>query len=154
MDKFDFENVDTKLYLALRKFAKDYKDLADSGDAGFWKAEEQPAYQQAMLAMREFEASLGPLPKWAIARNWDYSPVVGAQLLTRDGRQHGNAHIIHIDDAGNHGDVFYLLTDAGNPMQRSEVELLASFYIGDFISPVDYVLDSFDRNNHYPEFRQ
>lgn len=143
MEKFDFQNMDIKLFMALKELHASAMHMVP-----------HQVSEKAESALAEFETSLGPLPEWAIARNWDYSLVVGAQLLTRDGRQHGNAHIIHIDDAGNHGDVFYLLTDAGNPLQRSEPELLASFYIGDFISKVDYVLDSFDRNNHYPEFRQ
>lgn len=40
-----------KLYEALKAMTEDFKRLSDSGDAGFWNAEDQPEYQQAMQSL-------------------------------------------------------------------------------------------------------
>lgn len=44
------------LYEALKVLADDYKALADSGDAGNWRAEDQPKYQQALSALAKAKA--------------------------------------------------------------------------------------------------
>lgn len=152
--KFDFQNIDTKLYLALRKLSQEYKTIADSGDGGNWYAEEQASYQAAQLAMEEFELSHGPIPDWAVARNWDYSLVPGAQLCTRDGRRMGNAHIVKTDiiAAGPVAvPVFVCLTDAGSKFTHTEPELLGAFTIGDWISDPQRVIKDFDRNGEFVE---
>ena len=41
-----------KVAEALRGLMAAYKEIADSGDAGFWKAEETPEYQSAEAALR------------------------------------------------------------------------------------------------------
>lgn len=38
--------------VALKNLMRAYKDIADSGDAGFWKAEETPEYQDALRALK------------------------------------------------------------------------------------------------------
>lgn len=45
------------LLASLKEMAADMKALADSGDAGFWDAEEQPIYQRAMAAIAKAEGS-------------------------------------------------------------------------------------------------
>ena len=74
--KFDFQNIDLKLYLALRNICKDYLSLCE--DAGGVMDSPPKEYVDAQLALAEFELSHGPLPNWAIARNWDYSLVAAA----------------------------------------------------------------------------
>ena len=69
--KFDFQNIDLKLYLTLRNICKDYLSLCE--DAGGVMDSPPKEYVDAQLALAEFELSHGPLPNWAIARNWDYS---------------------------------------------------------------------------------
>lgn len=150
--KFDFQNSDTKLYIALRNLTKDWVAIAE--DAGNRNASEDPDYHAAMLAMEEFELSHGPIPDWAQARNWAYELVPGAQLCTRDGRRTGNAHIIKTDivAAGPVAvPVFACLTDAGSKFVFNETELLDAFTIGDWISDVSRVLKDFDRNGEFVE---
>lgn len=40
------------MYEALKALFDDYKQLADSGDAGFWRLEDNAAGQQALAALR------------------------------------------------------------------------------------------------------
>jgi hypothetical protein len=150
-EKFDFQNIDTKLYLALRAITQDYEAGWLSGDWGSIDNATQTRIYSAQLAMQEFELAAGPLPDWAIARNWAYELVPGAQLLAKDGRQHGNGHIIKTYNQfiGSDVNVFEILTDAGSKVTFSEVELNNSFYIGDWISSVDRILNDFDRNGEF-----
>lgn len=160
-EKFDFQNMDVKLYLALRAvlpYAEaEYESLdvtahRDNDDGCVVEAEKAATcINAARLAICEFEVHAGPLPDWAIARNWDYSLVPGAQLLTKDGRQHGNGHIIKTYNQfiGSDVNVFEILTDAGSKITFTEVELNNSFYIGDWISSVDRILNDFDRNGEF-----
>lgn len=152
--KFDFQNIDTKLYIALRNLTKDWVAIAE--DAGNRNASDDPDYHAAMLAMEEFELSHGPIPDWAVARNWDYSLVPGAQLCTRDGRRMGNAHIIS-RESKDYGvptgsiEVFHCLTDAGAKFTFTEPELLSAFHVGDWISDPQRVIKDFDRNGEFKE---
>lgn len=147
-EKFDYQNMDVKLYLALKVLAKDVEDAIA---CGAYNHINDSSFHGANRAMYEFEQSFGPLPDWAIARNWDYSLVPGAQLLTKDGRQHGNGHIIKMYNQfiGSDVNVFEILTDAGSKITFIEVELNNSFYIGDWISSVDRILNDFDRNGEF-----
>ena len=45
------------MYEALRFLFDDYKQLADSGDAGFWRLEETEAGKKALAALSQAEAS-------------------------------------------------------------------------------------------------
>lgn len=111
--KFDFQNIDLKLYLALRNICKDYLSLCE--DAGGVMDSPPKEYVDAQLALAEFEQSFGPLPDWAIARNWDYSLVVGAQLCTRDGRRTGNAFIVRVGEDLEHKTPLYeVMSDMGS----------------------------------------
>lgn len=42
---------------ALRVLFKDYKELADSGDAGFWELEDKEAAQPALRILQQREAA-------------------------------------------------------------------------------------------------
>lgn len=158
---FDFENMDIKLLLALKAILpyaqneiaglyaasrqdEEYESLAEKGNS---------IIDQALLAIEEFELSCGPLPIWAIARNWGYSLVPGANLPTRDGRNCGNAHILSIEASSlpNGQKVFNLLSDAGNHMRFTESEIHSQFYIGDWISDVNSVIERFSRNDQIPD---
>lgn len=150
--KFDFENIDVKLYLALRALLPFAKTMADK--MGY--DTEQKEFIQSALAITEFEQSHGPLPDWAVGRNWDYSLVPGAQLCTKDGRRTGNAHIItkgvmHSGNGVYINNVYNCLTDVGSKFTFTEVELLAAFTIGDWISDPKRVLKDFDRHGHYAD---
>lgn len=146
--KFDFENIDVKLYLALKGLMQPWVEdpniaLTQEGEA-------------ALLAMEEFELSHGPMPDWAVGRNWDYSLVPGAQLCTKDGRRTGNAHIItkgvmHSGNGVYINNVYNCLTDVGSKFTFTEVELLEAFTIGDWISDPKRVLKDFDRHGHYAD---
>lgn len=142
-DKFDYQNMDVKLYLALRAV------LANREDPILIEA----AVVDAERAMYEFTNSFGPIPDWAVDRNWDYSLVPGAQLCTKDGRRTGNAHIIKATALmyGLVGEslVYECLTDAGSKFTFTEVELLGAFTIGDWISNPVRVLKDFDREGHF-----
>lgn len=146
--KFDFQNIDIKLYLAMKKFLDRYIGAVESGDWGSWNPEEEPEVIACRLAMQEFELSHGPLPEWACDRNWDYSLVPGAQLCTKDGRRTGNAHIIKHGAGIAAGPVFVptfeLITDAGSKFIMTEREIETAFYVGDWISDPVEVLKKFD----------
>jgi hypothetical protein len=51
-----------------------WKQLADSGDAGFWEAEEQPFYElsvKAITALRQaLETEQKPFEYWSVAGGW------------------------------------------------------------------------------------
>lgn len=148
--KFDFENIDVKLYLALRALLPFAKTMADKMGYDI----EQKEFFKAELALEEFELSHGPLPDWAVGRNWDYSLVPGAQLCTKDGRRTGNAHVVRTretpDDA-HYTHLYDCLTDAGSKFTMSEPEILEAFTIGDWISDPKRVLKDFDRHGHYAD---
>ena len=133
--KFDFQNIDLKLYLALRAISKDYLSLCE--DAGGVTDSPPKEYVDAQLALTEFELSHGPLPDWAIARNWDYSLIPGTQLCTKDGRRSGNALIVRVgEDLEHKRSLYEIMTDMGNTMTFNEVEILGEFTIGDWIMDV------------------
>ena len=149
-EKFDFQNMDVKLYLALKKLTQEYQALdADVSGTLNWEA-----VRVAELTMTEFEQSLGPIPDWAVSRNWAYALVEGAQLLTKDGRRTGNAHIItkgvmHSGNGEYIDNVYNCLTDAGSKFTFTEVELLEAFSVGDWISDPARILKDFDRNGEF-----
>ena len=136
-ETFDFQNMDVKLYLAL----KAVMTPCDTQAAAVLNE------KQAQRAMYEFEQSFGPVPDWAVARNFGYELVPGAKLCTRDGRRTGNAHIINSYTADQ---VYYnCLTDAGNKFTLTTEELETAFTIGDWISDLACVLRDFDRNGEF-----
>lgn len=156
-EKFDFQNMDVKLYLALRDLVKQGEQSNEDEIYTHYPTEMLEAGNRAMY---EFTQSFGPIPDWAVARNFSYGLVPGAQLCTRDGRRTGNAHIVHItfqsvpamaDRKNPYGDVqvFNCLTDAGSKFAFTEVELLEAFTIGDWISDPARVIKDFDRNGEF-----
>jgi hypothetical protein len=142
--KFDFQNMDIKLYLALKR-------LLAAEPRGVEKA----LTDAANLAIQEFELSHGPLPDWAVGRNWGYELIPGAQLCTKDGRRTGNAHIIRHGEGIAAGPVhvptFECLTDAGHKILHTEKEIESEFYIGDWISDPKEVVKKFDRQGHFKD---
>lgn len=73
-----------------------------------------------------------PLPEWAVGLNSDLQLVAGAQLLTKNGRRCGNAAISCVHEE-EHGTVYCVVTDAGNPMRLSKDEVNELFEIGDYL---------------------
>lgn len=51
MMKSSSKNKIEKLKAALTALMEDYKQLADCGDCGNWKAEDQEAYQEGVAAL-------------------------------------------------------------------------------------------------------
>lgn len=148
-EKFDFQNMDVKLYLALKALTAAYiTDTEDSSGSPQWEI-----VKAAERAMYEFTQSYGPIPDWAVDRNWAYELVPGAQLLTKDGRKTGNAHIVRIPNKPTPDceTYYHCLTDAGNQMRLSAEELEGMFHIGDWISDPARVIRDFDRNGEFAE---
>ena len=149
-EKFDFQNMDVKLYLAL----KAVMTPCDTQAAAVLNE------KQAQRTMYEFEQSFGPVPDWAVARNFGYELVAGAQLCTRDGRKTGNAHIVSIEQIGiphlapySEITVYNCLTDAGSKFMFTEQELETAFTVGDWISDPARIIKDFDRNGEFQEQR-
>lgn len=160
--KFDFQNMDIKLYTALKAVLPYAEaEMQSLYEAARRDSEPQTeadlandAVNAANLALTEFEVHLGPIPEWASSRNWDYSLVPGAQLCTKDGRRTGNAHIIDIEERDYPGQagfitVYRCLTDAGSVFCFTKEEIEGGFYVGDWISEVGEILHKFDRENHF-----
>lgn len=148
-EKFDYQNMDVKLYLALRNLVQNSKWVNEVENTIYC---DPLLIKAAERAMYEFTNSFGPIPDWAVDRNWDYSLVPGAQLCTKDGRRTGNAHIIRVDKQRVEGewvDSYNCLTDAGSQFHFTEVELLEAFNIGDWISDPARVIHDFDRNGEF-----
>lgn len=148
--KFDFEHIDVDLYLAL-------KELLTESTASLTTSQRQ-AYveEQAKRAMEQFELSRGPLPDWAIDWNFKHSLVTGAQLMTKDGRRMGNAHIVYTPNKSiPECETYYLcLTDAGSEFRLSAQEIHAAFWVGEFISDPKRIVADFDRYGHFKELLQ
>lgn len=150
-EKFDFQNMDVKLYLALKDLRVAAMHMVS--DDVMLKAER---------ALYEFQQSFGPIPDWAVDRNFGYELVAGAQLCTRDGRKTGNAHIVSIEkkdfphlahNQNPYGEitVYNCLTDAGSKFVFTEQELNTCFTIGDWISDPARIIKDFDRNGEFKE---
>lgn len=158
-EKFDFQNLDVKLYLALKKLLPHAEEEVASlnevnhrdNDLSAQVAAAEDAVETAKRSMYEFELSNGPIPDWAVARNWAYELAPGAQLLTKDGRRAGNAHIIRITDGRRATDktTYDCLTDAGSKFTFNEVEILHAYHVGDWLSAVSRILKDFDRNHEF-----
>lgn len=153
--KFDFEHVDVDLYIALRELTKDVSSGWESGDWGKPSAETVRMLTQANYALNQFELSRGPLPDWTIGWNYKRSLVPGAQLMTKDGRRMGNAHIVKTEFKGK-GEimdsiVYHCLTDAGSCFVLNGDELHSAFWVGEFISDPDRIIADFDRHGHFVE---
>lgn len=58
----DDESLIRQMLEALEKSNSEWKYLADSGDAGFWKAEDQKHYQQSEAAITPARARLEKAP--------------------------------------------------------------------------------------------
>lgn len=151
--KYDFENLDVSLYLALREIMGLSQILST--------VEKQAEIEkQARDALTAFELSRGPLPDWAADWNWNSALVAGAQLMTKDGRRMGNAHIVEavkVDFASEvtasnpYGENTYYkcLTDAGNVFTFNSKEIHEAFWIGKFLSTPGRIIRNFDREGHF-----
>lgn len=140
-------DTEKKLYLACKALLKPW---AEDAVANGIEAE-----QQALAAMAEYELLLGPLPEWAVAHNITDELVAGLQLFTRNGRRHGNAHIVsvHYEDYPVF-DIqalprYDVITDAGSRVNNlTNIEVLEGWEPGDFISNPAAVVKRF---GHVPE---
>lgn len=146
--KYDFENLDVTLYLALRAvMSPSFTPL---------NAEKQEEIEQeARNALTAFELSRGPLPEWASDWNWNHSLVGGAQLMTKDGRRMGNAHIVKKEFCGKgeiiNSIVYVCITDAGSTFTLTAEEIHNAFWVGEFLSTPERIIKDFDRNGHFSE---
>lgn len=144
--KYDFENLDVALYLALRAvMSPSFTPL---------NAEKQEEVEQeARNALTAFELSRGPLPEWAADWNWNRSLVKGAQLMTKDGRRMGNAHIVKTCTSDPQGEfvLYECITDAGSTFTLTAEEIHNAFWVGEFLSTPERIIKDFDRNGHFSE---
>ena len=84
MTKDKVRSTEEALNLALEALEtnnKAWKHLADSGDAGFWEAEEQPFYELSVKAITAIKEALMSVPDGA-QRSFDYKE--HAEGLQRD----------------------------------------------------------------------
>jgi hypothetical protein len=88
------------------------------------------------------------LPDWTVKISGDQLEL-GAYLATRDGRKHGNAHVIAIKGSILRlGELSYtLLTECGTRMNLTKAEILSAFYPTQRVSDLQVVLERF---NHAP----
>ena len=142
--KYDFENLDVSLYLALRALMSPRYSHVSAEKQG-------EIEQEARNALTAFELSRGPLPDWASDWNWNRSLVEGAQLMTKDGRRMGNAHIVSLTTPPTEADPVYYhcLTDAGSEFRLSAEEIHNAFWIGEFLSTPERIIKDFDREGHF-----
>lgn len=158
-EKLDFDNLDVRLYLCLKAAVLELEDFAKMGGV---RSVHMDQLKLARETLHTFEQSAGPIPDWAIARNFGYEIKEGTQLLTRDGRRMGNAYIVQhamatmpeLADRNNpYGEipVFHCLTDAGSKFTMMEKELLGQFHIGDWLCDPARIIRDFDRNGEFME---
>lgn len=157
----DFENLDVRLYLALKKIMNGYLELCE--DAGGRDIEKSHEYLSTMQVLKDFEDSHGPIPESATARNFGLELTLGAQLFTKNGSRSGNGWLVKIDTQGDmerstrenpYGayTVYTVLTDAGSSMTMTEQELESQFEVGDWICTLDHIASEFDRHGIMKEF--
>lgn len=138
-------DTEKKLYLA-------FKALLEPAYYQKGHSEQLAIEERAQKALAEYEMMLGPLPDWAVAHNITNELVAGLQLFTRNGRRHGNAHIVSVHYEGN--PVFDIqalprydvITDAGRRVNNlTDIEVLEGWEPGDFISDPAAVVKRFGR---------
>ena len=85
------------------------------------------------------------IPDWAIKKS-NGELEVGAQLCTKDGRHIGNAHIIDMAISKHSEHIIYtVLTDAGNRIHLSGVEINQLFYAPMWVADYTDVIVKFGR---------
>lgn len=128
------------LFLAARWLARRWAEETDRLH--------EVAYAALKVELADFELNLaaetGPIPHWVTGLNEHQAVVVGAQLLTKDGRRIGNAHIVSGYTEGQ-DDFFEILTDAGNEARFDADEIDELFHIGQFLVDVEEVTRRFSR---------
>lgn len=158
-EKLDFENLDVRLYLCLKTAVLELEDFAKTGG---YNTVHQAHLKTARETLYTFEQAAGPLPEWAVARNFGYELVAGTQLCTKDGRRMGNSWIVEVgqlvvseeanrDNPYGEFQVYHCLSDVGSKFTMREAELLGYFHIGDWICSKERILTDFDRHNHFEE---
>lgn len=158
-EKRDFENLDVRLYLALKAvlpYAENESEALHTAS----RHDDEPelhavadraanAIEAAQKTLRDFEDSFGPLPEFAIARNYGLELTPGTQLFTKNGRRSGNGWLIKVGQRDTGREIFTVytvLTDAGSSMDMTEQELETQFEVGDWICTLDRIASEFDRH--------
>lgn len=129
--------VDLDMFRALKDLLKFSRQMADQASMD----KDQLEFSNAEVAMAQYERSLGPLPVWAKAWNFERGFVQSAQLFTKNGRVCGNGVIAYIEVPARREltlgaalpIVYAVITDAGNTMKLTQGELEAGFEVGDFL---------------------
>lgn len=159
IEKLDFDNLDVRLYISLRDALRELEEFAKVHGT---YAIDKPRFDIAKYTLRCFEQAAGPLPDWAVGRNFGYELVAGAQLCTKDDRRIGNAHIVEAitmtihelaDRQNPFGEfpAYVCLTDAGCKFTMRENELLGYFNIGEWLSDPARVIRDFDHSGEFVE---
>lgn len=159
IEKLDFNNLDVRLYLCLKAAVLELEDFAKMGGV---RSVHMDQLKLARETLHTFEQSAGPIPDWAVGRNFGYELVAGAQLCTKDGRRIGNAHIVQAitmtihelaDRQNPFGEfpAYVCLTDAGCKFTMRENELLGYFNIGEWLSDPARVIRDFDHSGEFVE---
>lgn len=86
------------------------------------------------------------IPEWAVRKACGVLEI-GTQLPTKDGRRFGNGHIIDIEhrSIGRHAHVYTVLTDAGNRIKLTAVEIEQCFHEPQWIADIGEVIVKFSR---------
>lgn len=122
--------VDLDMFRALKDLLKFSRQMADKASMD----KDQLEFSNAEVAMAQYERSLGPLPVWAKAWNFERDFVQSAQLFTKNGRVCGNGVLAYIDPRNDAvGNLYCVITDAGNTMMLNRGELESGFEVGDFL---------------------
>lgn len=155
----------TRMYLIIKDMVEPWEAMTEQGciEGGVkYDPANDAELVEAKALIAEFEADLGPIPDWAICKNFGNQYITGAQLFTTNGRRSGNGWLVEIrqvDDTLYPGKTltqYVVLTDAGSRMTLTKRELEIAFDAGDWICSPERIIKDFDRHNHFscPEKRE
>lgn len=95
--------------------------------------------------------NLNQIPEWAIGLSHGVLQP-GCQLCTKDGRKVGNGFVMSIDDT-LFGEMYTVLTDAGNSLVLTLEELDDCYYVGNYVCSLDRIHSEFDRFNYFGDIQ-
>lgn len=152
--KFDLNVVEenARMFLILKNMLDAFDHVRPSAYVEEVCNKMVTALEDAHTAVAEFEAILGPIPHWAVCKNFGAQYIVGAQLFTTNGRRSGNGWIVKVINEPvdeRLGPLYVVLTDAGSVMKLTRRELERAFEAGDWICDPERIIKDFDRDGYF-----